>query len=76
MNDVAYEIRQELQAHIAKEDIKFEELQADIKQLRIDMTTFTDAWQQAKGVVTFIKWVISIAGGVTAFILFIKDHVK
>jgi len=52
------------------------ELFADIKELRNEMTAFTEAWQQAKGVVTFVKWVVSIAGGVTAFLLFIRDHIK
>jgi len=75
-----YEIRKELDeilsAHIQEENAKFEQLFADIKELRREMTAFTEAWQQAKGVVTFVKWVVSIAGGVTAFLLFIRDHIK
>ena len=80
MGDMNYEIRKELDeilsAHIQEENAKFEQLFADIKELRREMTAFTEAWQQAKGVVTFVKWVVSIAGGVTAFLLFIRDHIK
>ena len=65
-----------LDAHIQEENLKFEQLVTDIKELRKEMTAFTEAWQQAKGVVTFVKWVVSIAGGVTAFLLFIRDHIK
>lgn len=75
-----YEIKKEmdelLAIHIQEENLKFEQLFADIKELRREMTAFTEAWQQAKGVVTFVKWMVSIAGGVTAFLLFIKDHLK
>ena len=80
MGDMNYEIRKELDeilsAHIQEENAKFEQLFADIKELRREMTAFTEAWQQAKGVVTFVKWVVSIAGGVTAFLLFMRDHIK
>jgi len=80
MGDINYEIRKELDEilalHIQEENAKFERLFADIKELRREMTAFTEAWQQAKGVVTFVKWVVSIAGGVTAFLFFIRDHIK
>lgn len=62
--------------HIEKEEMQFAELRADIKQLQVDMTAFTEAWQQAKGVVTFVKWIMGISGGIVALLLFIKDHVK
>ena len=80
MGDMNYEIRKELNEilalHIQEENLKFEQLFADIKELRLEMTAFTEAWQQAKGVVTFVKWVVSIAGSVTAFLLFMRDHIK
>lgn len=80
MGDMNYEIKKELDEilaiHIQEENKKFEQLFADIKELRREMTAFTEAWQQAKGVVTFVKWVVSIAGGVTAFLLFMRDHIK
>ena len=80
MGDMNYEMKKEmdglLSLHIQEENLKFEQLFADIKELRREMTAFTEAWQQAKGVVTFVKWVVSIAGGVTAFLLFMRDHIK
>lgn len=80
MEEIKPEIRRhieiKLEEHMLEEDRRFEELRLDIKELRLQMQAFTEAWQQAKGVVTFIKWIISIAGGVTAFFLFVKDHVK
>jgi hypothetical protein len=75
-----YEIKKEmdeiLALHIQEENLKFEQLFTDIKELRREMAAFTEAWQQARGVVTFIKWMVSIAGGITAFLLFIRDHIK
>ena len=75
-----YEIKKEvddiLSIHIQEENLKFEQLFADIKELRKEMTAFTEAWQQAKGVLSFVKWVVGISGSVGAFILFIKDHIK
>ena len=79
-NGIYHEMRREvdflLQTHMEEESIKFDLIQEDIKQLRSDMKAFTDAWQQAKGVVTFIKWLTSITGGLVAIFLFVKDHWK
>ena len=76
--------KQELVAHLESiiarheldETAKFEELKTDIQNLRHDMAVFVEAWQQAKGVIYAVKWLASIAGGLTALILFFKDHVK
>ena len=40
------------------------------------MQSFIDAWNQAKGVVTFVKYLGGIVGGVVAVFLFIKEHWK
>lgn len=75
-----YEMRREvdslLKLHMEEESVKFDAIQEDIKQLRVDMKAFTDAWQQAKGVLTFIKWSVSIASCAAALFLFIKDHFR
>jgi len=55
---------------------QFQELKDDIREIKSELKLFTDAWQQARGVITFIKWFTGIAGGITAFFLFIKDHIK
>jgi hypothetical protein len=65
-----------LQAHIEKEEGQLRELREDIKNLQLEMTAFTEAWQQAKGVVQFVKWLVGISSGLAAFVLFIKDHIK
>lgn len=44
-------------------DKKFEELKDDIREIKAELKLFTDAWQQARGVITFIKWLTGIAGG-------------
>jgi len=75
-NEFDQQIDRRLNLHTKEEDAKFEQLFSDIKELRREMTAFTEAWQQARGAVTFIKWLISIIGGITAALLFIKDHIK
>ena len=80
MGDMNYEIRKELDdilaLHIQEENLKFEQLFTDIKELRKEMTAFTEAWQQAKGVVSFMKWIAGIGGSIGAWFLFFKDHWK
>ena len=63
-----------LEFHMQEEDRRFDELLEDMKELKTEMKAFTDAWQQARGVFTFIKWMAGIAGGVATFFLFVKDH--
>ena len=55
---------------------RFVELQQEIKEMRQDIKDLTSAWQQAKGVVSFMKWVAGIGGSVGAWFLFFKDHWK
>lgn len=72
--EVKRQIEIKLEEHMAAEDARFDQLLTDIKELKEEVRLFTNAWQQAKGVVTFVKWFVSIAGGVATFFLFIKDH--
>ena len=65
-----------LKKHIEDEDAKFYRLEKQLSELTKTMNAFVEAWQQAKGVITFVKWLASIAGGLTAFVLFLKDHWK
>lgn len=80
IEDLEYKVRTAvediLKAHIEDEDAKFTRLEQQLENLTKTMNAFVEAWQQAKGVITFVKWLASIAGGLTAFILFIKDHWK
>ena len=80
MDTINYEVRRHiddvLEAHMMEEDRRFNSLQQDIKELRADIKALTEAWQQARGVVSFMKWVAGIGGGVLAWVVFFKDHWK
>lgn len=72
-----------LEEHVDEERVrdaimsaKIDEMSEQIKTLTTQMESLITAWNQAKGVVSFIKWVVGISGSVAAFILFIKDHIK
>ena len=55
---------------------KIDEMSEQIKILTTQMDSLVTAWNQAKGVLYFIKWAVGISGSVVAFILFIKEHIK
>ena len=74
--EIKRQIEIKLEQHMVDEDQRFEELKKDIQELKGQMQAFTEAWQQAKGVVTFLKWAFSLSGGITALIIFFKDHIK
>lgn len=60
-----------LEKHMEDEDRRFIELQQELKEMKNDLRTLTEAWQQARGVVSFMKWVAGIGGSIAAwFILF------
>ena len=65
-----------LEQHMREEDARFEGLISDIKELKQGIKDSTSAWQQARGVVSFVKWVLGIVGGLTVFLTFMKDHWK
>lgn len=65
-----------LELHMKEEEVRYKELKEDIDKLRVDMNSFTEAWQQAKGVFTFVKWLSAISGGAATVFLFFKDHIK
>ena len=80
INDIKLEVRRHiddvLEAHMVEEDRRFIELQQEIKEMRQDIKSLTYAWQQAKGVVSFMKWIAGIGGSIGAWFLFFKDHWK
>lgn len=65
-----------LEQHMREEDAKFDGLLTEVKELKQDIKDLTAAWQQAKGVLSFVKWILGIAGGLTVFLTFMKDHWK
>ena len=80
MDDIKLEVRRHiddvLERHMEEEDRRFGELKQEIKEMRQDIKDLTSAWQQAKGVVSFMKWIAGIGGSIGAWFLFFKDHWK
>ena len=65
-----------LKQHTKEEIERYEDLKKDIKELKETVENLVSIWNQAKGVISLIKWIAAISGSLGAFILFIKDHVK
>jgi hypothetical protein len=65
-----------LQQHTVEEIERYEDLKRDIKALQDTVESLVEAWNQARGAISLIKWIVGISGSLAAFILFIKDHIK
>lgn len=65
-----------LEEHTRADIERYDDLKKDIADLKIAVESLIATWNQAKGVITFVKWIVGISGSVGAFILFVKDHVK
>ena len=65
-----------LEKHMEEENHRFAELQKEVQDMRQDIKDLTAAWQQARGIVSFMKWVAGIGGSIGAWFIFVKDHVK
>ena len=65
-----------LKQHTEEEIERYEDLKKDIKELKETVENLVSIWNQAKGAISLIKWIVAISGSLVAFILFIKDHVK
>ncbi len=65
-----------LKQHTDDEIERYEDLKKDIKELKETVENLVSIWNQAKGAISLIKWIVAISGSFGAFILFIKDHVK
>ena len=65
-----------LKQHTDEEIQRYEDLKKDIKEIKDTVNGLVETWNQAKGVLSFIKWVIGISGSLGAFFIFLKDHFK
>lgn len=65
-----------LKNHIAENQERFLRIEEQITQMQQTMQSFIDAWNQAKSVITFVKWSASVVGSLAALFLFIKEHWK
>jgi len=73
------ELRDHIEEELVRDTIMSEkllEVEKKVDELSSDIKSLLELWQQAKGIVTFVKWSASIVGFITAIILFIKDHFK
>lgn len=55
---------------------KMEEMSKQIQALTEQVQTLITSWNQARGVLSFVKWTVGISGSLAAFIVFLKDHFR
>ena len=72
-----------LEEHVDEERVrdavmaaKIEEMSNQIKTLTDQVELLVNTWNQARGVLSFVKWFVGISGSLTAMILFFKEHIK
>lgn len=77
------ELSKFLEEHMDEERVRYalmstkiDEMSVQINTLTVQVETLITSWNQARGVLSFVKWFVGISGSITAFLLFIKDHVK
>lgn len=69
MDDVTSLELEGLKADLAALDVKVQTLTANVQSL-------LDLWNQGKGILTFMRWAVAIAGAVGAFFTFVKPYLK
>ena len=74
-NKIGYHILEEA-VRDSKMAEQMKELKEQVDALTVKVDLLVDMWTQAKGVVTFIKWVAGIGSGIAASLLFIKEYIK
>jgi len=52
-------------------EAKVDRLEQEISELRLDIKDLISAWNTARGVTTFVKWIGSLAAGVTVMYSFL-----
>lgn len=53
-------------------EVKVDRLEQEISELRVDIKDLIAAWNTARGVTSFVKWVGSLAAGVTVMYSFLN----
>lgn len=83
MDDKIQRLHEALTDHIREEHgrdveiaMKIQELKEDVESLTRSVTLLVQMWQEAKGIIAFIKWMSGISGAIVALFFFFKDHVK
>lgn len=65
-----------LAIHAEREEERFKELSEEFQEVRKQLQTLTNLWEQAKGIVTFVKAASWIVSTLAAIWFFFKDHIK
>lgn len=60
--------RRNYDVEITRLESKVENLQNEVKELRLDIKDMVDAWKSAKGLTSFVKWISGILLAVGAII--------
>ncbi len=61
-----------IEDHAAVEMERYKHLEEKISSIQKDMTTMLETWNQAKGVLFFLKWIVGVGGSIVAFIAYLK----
>ena len=73
------ELRDHIEEELVRDTIMSEKLNAvetKVDILSSDVKSLVEMWQQARGVLTFVKWVAGLVMGSLALIVFLRDHWK
>lgn len=76
MQDIQHIIDQAIDKHSQEEAAKYQELKEDIKELKSAVNDLLTMWNQTKGVLSFIKWVVGACASLGAGFVFLRDHLK
>lgn len=76
MQDVQQIINQAIDAHSREEAEKYQALKEDIHELKSAVNDLLTMWNQTKGVLSFIKWVVGACASLGAIFVFFRDHLK
>jgi hypothetical protein len=76
-------LREEVKDHVEHELVRdtimsnqIKNIEDKLESLTTDVKSLISMWEQAKGIITFIKWFSTIGGGLIAAILYLKEHLK
>jgi hypothetical protein len=61
-----------IEDHAVIEIERYKHLEEKITSIQKDMTTMLETWNQAKGVLFFLKWIVGVGGSIVAFIAYFK----
>lgn len=61
-----------IEDHATLEMERYKHLEDKLTSLQKDMTTMLETWNQAKGVLFFLKWIVGVGGSIVALIAYFK----